>query len=83
VRLSKIEREAAKSELVEIIYKDGTDAKMDLLQATKLLISGKIRQIIAPWKPGEMEQHLTGTVLEIERYINEQTGADKQKVVVS
>ena len=69
-RLSKLERVAAESEVVEVWYKDQTRAEMDLLRAVRLLIAGRVRQITAPWKPGEMEQHLKGTALEIEKWFD-------------
>ena len=70
IRLSKIEREIAQGERVMVQYKDLQSAEMDLLQAVKLLLAGKVRQITAPWKPGEKGQHLTGVILQIERYLD-------------
>ena len=69
-RLSKVERVVAKAEMVGVEYKDLTRTEMDLLQAVRLLLEGKVRQITAPWKPGEKEQHLSGVILEIEKYID-------------
>ena len=69
MRLSRIERDTAQGERVTVQYKDLQSAEMDLLQAIKLLIAGKVRTISAPWKPGEREAHLSGTILQIENYI--------------
>lgn len=44
---------------------------MDLLRAVSLLLSGAVRTITAPWKPGEKEKYLSDTVLAIENYIEE------------
>jgi len=69
VRLSRIERETAQGERVQVQYKDLRSAEMDLLPAVKLLIAGKVRTISAPWKPGEKELHLSGVALDIENYL--------------
>ena len=67
----RAEREVAKTQVAEVQFEDLTHDKMPLLRAVQLLLLGQVRQIIRPWKPGEKEQYLSGTILQIENYIDE------------
>jgi|GEM_PF-6118765 len=71
-RLSAVERIAAKTELVEVNFKDNAKGKeeMDLLKAVHLLLNGSIHTITAKWKPGEREKYQDAVIREIEDYVD-------------
>jgi len=79
-RLTQIERESAKSQTVEVEFKNRESAKMPLLQAVQLLISGRVRTITMPWKSeAEIREFQTGVIGEIEAYVFNQIKKRREK----
>lgn len=78
-RLSAVEKAAAKTELVNVRFKDSEreESEMDLLKAVRLLLSGDVHTITARWKPGEKERYASVAIREIEAIV--ESYADENK----
>lgn len=66
-RLSKIEKSTAKANIVEVEMMNGECEEMDLLQAIRLFLEGKIFHITRILKPDEEREYSNRVIQEIER----------------
>jgi len=71
-RLAKAEAAAAKTELVEVEFREPEleSRQVPLMDAIRLFLDGKLLTIRYIMKPGEQRKYLSDTIKEIEEYIN-------------
>lgn len=85
IRLTKIEKAAAKTDIVTVEFKDTTkkSAEMDLLEAVRLFLKGTVRCIRAKWKSGEEQEYMTSVQREIEDYVNELSEKKRMQIKIA